>query len=92
MLLVDAPRVEKKLMPSITEQQVRHLIKSAHTIRDKCIISLLADSGMRLNELANIKATDINWDTYTINIWGKGNKQRKAPFTSVTVSLLLMVS
>jgi integrase len=57
-------------------------------IRDKAIISLLADSGMRLNEIANIEANDINWDTYTITIIGKGNKQRKAPFTERTAKLL----
>ena len=46
---------------------------------------------MRLNELANIKATDINWEHYTITIWGKGNKQRKAPFTERTATLLKVV-
>ena len=59
--------------------------------RDKCIISLLADSGMRLNELANIKASDIDWEHCTITIWGKGNKQREAPFTERTTSLLKAV-
>jgi integrase/recombinase XerD len=88
MLLIEAPRVEKRLMSSVTEQQVDCLINSADTLRDKCIISLLADSGMRLTELANIKVIDINWDTYTITIWGKGNKQRKAPFTERTAILL----
>jgi integrase len=88
MLLVEAPRIEKRLMPAITEQQVECLMNSADTVRDKCIVSLLADSSMRLNELANIKATDIDWDTCTIMIWGKGKKQRKAPFAGETASLL----
>jgi len=57
-------------------------------LRDKAIISLFADSGMRLNELANIKATDIDWENYTIVVWGKGNKQRKAPFTERSANLL----
>jgi len=35
---------------------------------------------MRLSELASIQASGINWDSYTITIIGKGNKQRKAPF------------
>jgi integrase/recombinase XerC len=57
-------------------------------MRDKAIISLFADSGMRLNELTNIKASDIDWDIYTITIIGKGNKQRKAPFTERSARLL----
>jgi site-specific recombinase XerD len=31
--------------------------------------------------VTNVKATDIDWSTNTISIWGKGSKQRKAPFT-----------
>ena len=75
-------------MPSITEQQVDMLISSVDNVRDKCIISLLADSGMRLRELAGVKASDIDSESYTIAIWGKGNKQRRAPFTETTGGLL----
>ncbi|MFC1972615.1 tyrosine-type recombinase/integrase, partial [Chloroflexota bacterium] len=38
--------------------------------------------------LTNINAKDINWNNHTITIWGKGNKQRKAPFSSRTTPLL----
>ena len=51
-------------------------------------MSLFADSGMRLNELASVQANDIDWDTYTITIWGKGSKQRRAPFTERTAKLI----
>jgi integrase len=43
---------------------------------------------MRLNELSSIKASDIDWDKHVITIWGKGNKQRKAPFTERSAKLL----
>ena len=36
----------------------------------------------------NVQITDIDWDTYTITIWGKGGKQRKAPFTERTANLI----
>ena len=58
-------------------------------MRDKAIISLFADSGMRLSELAQIKAGDIDWEDYTITIWGKGNKQRRAPFIERSARLEL---
>jgi len=85
---VDKPKPAKRIMPSITAEQVQYLIDTVDNLRDKAIISLLADSGMRLNELANIQAGDIDWDSYTITIIGKGNKQRKAPFTERTAKLL----
>ncbi len=46
---------------------------------------------MRLSELARIKAGDIDWENLVIIIWGKGNKQRKAPFTARSANLLRQV-
>ena len=85
---IDAPKPSRQILPSLTMEQVDSLIEQADNVRDEVIISLLADSGMRLSELANIKAGDIDWESHTITIWGKGNKQRKAPFTERTTRLL----
>ena len=85
---VDPPKPAKPILPSLTTEQVSYLVERVDTLRDKAIISLFADSGMRLNELSNIKASDIDWENYTITIWGKGNKQRKAPFTERSANLL----
>jgi len=88
MLLIEAPKVEKRILPSLSPEQVDYLIGQTDNLRDRAIISVFADSGMRLNELTNIKAGDIDWESYTITIWGKGNKQRKAPFTERSARLL----
>ena len=88
MLIVDAPKVESRILPSVTEEQIDSLLKLTDNLRDQCIISLLADSGMRLSELTNIGAADFDWHNCTVKIWGKGNKQRKAPFTKNTRSML----
>jgi len=88
---VDQPKTSEPILPSLTVKQVEHLIKVADNLRDKCIISLFADSGMRLSELASIKASDIEWGDCTAIIWGKGDKQRRAPFTMKTAKLLKQV-
>jgi integrase/recombinase XerD len=88
---VDAPYVKERILPSLTTEQVKYLIDRAESIHDKCVISLFADSGMRLSELASLTAHDINWKDNTITIIGKGNKQRKAPFTKRTETLLKKV-
>jgi hypothetical protein len=82
--MVDSPKLDKRILPSLTEQQIETLINHVESLRDKCIISLLADSGMRVSELASIQMKDIDWSTKTITVIGKGNKQRRAPFTSRT--------
>jgi integrase/recombinase XerD len=85
---VDKPKPAKRLLPSVTEKDADALVGMVDSLRDKCVISMLADSGMRLNEIANIKACDIDWSSFIITIIGKGNKQRRAPFTDKTAKLL----
>jgi site-specific recombinase XerD len=85
---VDVPKVTKQILPSLTSEQVECVIEQAETLRDKALVSLFADSGMRLSELASVKASQIDWDNRLITIWGKGGKQRKAPFTDRTARLL----
>jgi len=85
---VDVPKIRKRILPSHTPEQVEYLIEQAETLRDKRIVSLFADSGMRLSELTNIKPSHIDWENRLITVWGKGGKQRKAPFTERTSKLL----
>lgn len=85
---VDPLKPSKPLLPSLTDTQVTYLVGYVNNPRDKVIISLFADGGMRLAELTIIKKEDINWDNYTITIWGKGNKERRAPFTERSASFL----
>ena len=60
------------------------LITKAISIRDKAIIALFTESGLRLSELVSIKPMDIDWGNRTIRVIGKGNKEGYAPFGSMT--------
>jgi len=51
-------------------------------------VSLFADSGIRLNELLNIRPCDVDLEKMTVTVWGKGGKQREAPFTERSKRLL----
>ena len=88
ILLVDPPKVEKRILPSLTSEQLDYLIEQVDSTRDKAIISLFADSGLRLSELANINPHNIDWDNRLIKVIGKGNKEGLAPFGIRTESLL----
>ena len=44
LLKVESPKPSSPILPSLTLAQVQSLIESADTLRDQCIISLLADS------------------------------------------------
>jgi len=48
-------------------------------VRDKAIISVLLGAGLRREECANLQLSDIEFGLNTINVIGKGNKQRVLP-------------
>ena len=79
-----APKIGKLILPTLTVEQVQHLINAANCIRDKAIIATFTDSGLRLTELANIHLKDINWENHTIQIIGKGKKEALAPFGNLS--------
>jgi site-specific recombinase XerD len=47
VMMFDAPKVEKRILPSLSQEQVEYLIGKAECVRDKAIISLFVDSGSR---------------------------------------------
>jgi integrase/recombinase XerC len=87
MLAVESPKLEKRILPSLTEQ-LDQLMEHAESVRDKAIISLFADSGLRLSELESIRTGDIDWDHKIIKVLCKGNKEGFAPFGSRSEQLL----
>ena len=63
---VQSPKRPKLILPSLSREQVESLIDRAHCMRDKAIIALFVESGLRVSELANIKLVDINRSNNTI--------------------------
>lgn len=76
-----APILGKPIMPTLTKEQVHHLLDSAECVRDKAIIATLTESGLRLSELANIKASDIDWQAKT-GPSARGAKRRTLPLAA----------
>jgi integrase/recombinase XerC len=77
---IKAPKLSKLILPSLEQNQVLSLIEKAHNTRDKAIIALFAEGGLRLSELSNIKPQDIDWQHRVIKVLGKGRKEAHAPF------------
>jgi len=88
MTSMPAPILSKPILPSLEHSQVTYLIERADNIRDKAIISLFVESGLRLTELANIMAEYVYWQNRTIRVMGKGRKEAFAPFGELTEKYL----
>ena len=73
--VIEAPKTPKDVLYTVTPESVRLLIAAASMTRDKAIISLLADSGVRRGELASIAVSDLDLERRRIKVQGKGGKR-----------------
>jgi len=92
---IDAPRVPVPLLEAPSPENIRELFAyldscypSEFALRNKAIIGLFVESGLRLFELSSIKPEDIDWSERTIQILGKGQKEGRAPFGQTSEALL----
>jgi site-specific recombinase XerD len=53
------------------------LLAACDNERDRLIILMLAATGLRISELADLDAKDIDWQHGTIQVHGKGEKERR---------------
>jgi len=85
---VEPPKVPKLILPSLTRDEIELLIGRTNLVRDKAIIILFTDTGLRLTELANIKLEDIDWQSRIIKVLGKGGNEAYAPFGELSKQYL----
>jgi integrase len=83
-----APKLPKLNLPSLTREQVFTLINAVRNIRNKALIALFTESGLRLTELVNIELGDIDWESRTIRVLIKGRKDALAAFGDLTEKYL----
>jgi len=59
MVNMKAPKVPAPLRYSVDLDAIPVLLAACQNLRDKLVVSLLADTGLRLSELASLKVVDI---------------------------------
>ncbi len=76
------PVAEHRLMETLTREEITRMEDAASTERDKLMIRLLADSGIRLGELLGLRGADLveqGRDERYIKVRGKGARDRLVP-------------
>lgn len=64
----------------LTKREVQKLINAAESFRDRCIIKMFAQTGIRRFELRNLDVRDLDVERRLIHIReGKGGKSRTIP-------------
>jgi site-specific recombinase XerD len=76
------PKVDKKIIQALSPTEIDRLFKlcsrkSAIDVRNKAILSVFLDTGLRISELADLTLDDVNMDNASLLVRnGKGGKQR----------------
>jgi site-specific recombinase XerD len=84
---IEIPKGKKRIIEFLTIEQVDAICKQItqkgsraskliREKRDRAIIEVLYSTGLRVSELCNLNKRDINFDTKTFTVIGKGSKQR----------------
>lgn len=76
MRKIKTPKVEKRIREALTKEEFETLRTGAKTLRQKALLELLYSTGCRLEELENMKKSDLDWQRLQLKVIGKGNKER----------------
>jgi integrase/recombinase XerD len=81
---VEAPGVPRGLPKALTEDQVTSLIEAVvgdtpSARRDRAILEVLYGCGVRISELCGLSLGDVDLDSSTMRVLGKGSKERVVP-------------
>lgn len=94
ILAIPFKKTEKKLVGYLNEDDTKKLLASPDTStrkgrRDQSLLSLLYDSGARVQELADLKVKNLRLDAPAqVLLAGKGRKSRSVPLMDKTCALV----
>jgi len=86
---INPPRRPKTLMPTLEANELMKLIHSAQDLRDRAILNLTIDSGVRAGEVCSLLKHNIKQET--VVVYGKTG-WREVPISDETKRLLLQVA
>ena len=79
---IDSVKLEKHEKETFSVVELEKLKKACDgSKRDIALIEILYSSGIRVNELVNLKWKDIDFDHLKFIVFGKGSKEREVLFT-----------
>ncbi len=92
---ISTPKAGKRLPSFVLEEEMEKLLENVSQIEGwegkttSLIVELLYATGMRIGELINLKETNINSNTSSIKVFGKGSKYRLIPVNKSMMDLLM---
>jgi site-specific recombinase XerD len=98
VLALRAPKLDQRAVPDLSENEVRRMVKACdggamRDKRDKAMLVLLAETGLRSAELLGVDVTDIDLDACVLHVRGgksgTGRRTRFSPGAAATLDRYL---
>lgn len=90
MLRIRTPRKDQLVLEAFTRDEIRAMMQyTANRSRDRAILLVLLDSGVRLQELTNMMVEDVDFETGQFKVLGKGRKERLCQLSPYTLKAVL---
>ena len=87
--MLEAPQIKNREQSALNGEQVRAMVNAATNERNKAIIMMLAQTGLRIHELANITLEQYeSRSNNVLVIRGKGDKDRLVGLADETIELI----
>jgi integrase/recombinase XerD len=78
---IKPPKTEKSLPKALTVEELEMLREACQTPRERALIEIFYATGCRLSEIHQLNRQDINWQTQSARVIGKGAKEREVFFS-----------
>lgn len=89
LVVFDMPKIAKKKLRSLNEDEIALVFKHCYSLRDRCIVTLVVDTGLRLTEVCNLNWGDVDLIRGTLDVLkGKGQKYRLVACGTKTKKIL----
>jgi len=94
ILAVKPPKLDQRSVPDLSENDVRRMLKACDGAelrdkRDKAMLVMLAETGLRAAELLALDVTDVDAEACTVHVVsGKGRKGRRVKFSPGCAAVL----
>ncbi|WP_231510753.1 site-specific tyrosine recombinase/integron integrase [Bacillus sp. UNC438CL73TsuS30] len=73
---VKLPKKPKRLPKGLSIEELETVREACTTLRQRALIEVMYTTGCRLSEIANMDIDDIDQQTMSLRVIGKGNKER----------------
>ena len=94
MSIINSPKISKRLPMYVEEKDIKTLFEHVEFTDDwkgrteKLVLELFYNTGMRVSELINLKASQLDGSYNHIKVLGKGNKERIIPVNKALTETL----